>query len=143
MRTIGALKGVVRELNEVQTLRPALLDARDYTLALYAHLTPEQRQVRYLRVVNPPVWELAHIGWFQEFWCLRYRECRAPSASRWPNCDPILNSALIPHEQRWRLPQLEWDNVLRYLKHGLEDTLQALEVGTPEQRYFFQLALYH
>ena len=133
----------MQELNEVQPLRAALLDARDYTLALYAHLTPEQRQVPYLRVVNPPVWELAHIGWFQEFWCLRYREGHAPFASRWADCDRLLNSSLIPHEQRWGLRQLLWDDVLRYLQRELEDTLQALEVSTPDQRYFFQLALYH
>ena len=133
----------MRELNEVQALRAALLDARNYTLALYAHLTPEQREVPYLRVVNPPVWELAHVGWFQEFWCLRYREGHAPLASRWPDCDPILNSALIPHAQRWQLRQLVWDDVLIYLQHELEDTLRALDRSTPAQRYFFQLALYH
>ena len=133
----------MRELNEVEALRTALLDARDYTLALYAHLSPEQRQVPYVRLVNPPVWELAHIGWFQEFWCLRYREGDAPLPSRLRGSDPILNSALIPHGQRWELHQLEWGSVLRYLEHELEDTLEALEVSTPAQRYFFQLALYH
>jgi iron(II)-dependent oxidoreductase len=143
MRTIGVVKDIVRELNEIQPLRAALLDARNYTLALYAHLTPQQRQVRYLRVINPPVWELAHIGWFQEFWCLRYREGHVPLASRWLDSDPLLNSALIAHKERWGLSQLEWKNVLRYLEHGLEDTLEALEASTPEQRYFFRLALYH
>jgi iron(II)-dependent oxidoreductase len=140
---MGALKVVVRELNEIQILRAALLDARNYTLALYAHLTPKQRQVPCLRVVNPPVWELAHIGWFQEFWCLRYREGHAPLPSLMLDCDPILNSALIPHDQRWELRQLVWGDVLHYLEHELEDTLQALEVSPPDQRYFFQLALYH
>ena len=143
MRRMGALKVAMRELNEVQALRAALLDARNYTLALYAHLMPEQRQVPYLRVVNPPVWELAHVGWFQEFWCLRYREGDGPLSSRWPDCDPILNSALIPHEQRWQLRQLVWDDVLIYLQHELEDTLRALDSSAPAQRYFFQLALYH
>ena len=143
MRRMGALKVVVRELNEVQALRAALLDARNYTLALYAHLTPEQRQVPYLRVVNPPVWEVAHIGWFQEFWCLRYREGHVALPSRLPDCDPILNSALIPHQQRWQLHQLVWNDVLHYLEHEFEDTLRALDSSTPDQRYFFQLALYH
>ena len=24
-----------------------------------------------LAIVNPPRWEIGHVGWFQEFWCLR------------------------------------------------------------------------
>ena len=26
-----------------------------------------------LAIVNPPLWEIGHLGWFQERWCLRYR----------------------------------------------------------------------
>ena len=76
-------------------------------------------------------------------WCLRYRDGQDPIASRWADCDHLLNSSLIPHAQRWALPQLLWDDVLRYLQCELEDTLQALEVSRADQRYFFQLALYH
>ena len=52
MRMTG---GKVRELNERAALRLALQAARDYTLAVYAHLDHGQRQFPYLRVVNPPV----------------------------------------------------------------------------------------
>src|SRR5687768_1740490 len=24
-----------------------------------------------LAIVNPPRWEVGHVGWFQEYWCLR------------------------------------------------------------------------
>jgi iron(II)-dependent oxidoreductase len=133
----------LRELNDTRTLSAALRDARDYTLALYAHLTPEQMRLPYLRSINPPLWEMAHVGWFQEFWCLRYQPDKDPLPTRWSNCDPMLNSAIIPHAERWHLPQLTSDAVHRFLQSGFEDTLEALEHSNEERRYFFLLALYH
>jgi iron(II)-dependent oxidoreductase len=133
----------MRELREIPALRTALEDARDYTLQLYAHLTPDQRVFPYLRTVNPPVWELAHVGWFQEFWCLRYRDGAQPLPSRLADADPLLNSALIPHAERWQRPQLTWEGTLDYLARGFEATLAALEASAPEERYVFQLALFH
>jgi iron(II)-dependent oxidoreductase len=133
----------LRELNDIHALSAALQDARDYTLALYAHLSPEQMQVPYLRTINPPLWEMAHVGWFQEFWCLRYRESKEPPPSRLENADPILNSAIIPHTARWNLPQLTPKTVHRYLKSVFDDTLEALQTSDEERRYFFKLALYH
>jgi iron(II)-dependent oxidoreductase len=133
----------MRELRQIPALRAALEDARDYTLRLYGHLTPEQRNFPYLRSVNPPAWELAHVGWFQEFWCLRYRNGAEPSAPRFANADPLLNSAIIPHKARWNRPELGWDVVRAYLSRELEDTLAALETSAADGRYFFQLALFH
>ena len=133
----------MRELNDTRTLSAALRDARDYTLALYSHLTPGQMQLPYLRSVNPPLWEMAHVGWFQEFWCLRYQPGKDPLPTRWSNCDPMLNSAIIPHAERWQLPQLTYDAVHAFLQRGFEDTLEALEHSNEERHYFFQLALFH
>jgi len=81
----------VRELYDVGALRAALIEARDYTLALYAHLSPGQLRFPRLRIVNPPFWELAHIGWFQEHWCLRWRDDDAMPPARLADADPILN----------------------------------------------------
>ena len=133
----------MRELSEIPALRTALGDARDYTLQLYAHLTPEQRRFPRLLSVNPPAWELAHIGWFQEFWCLRFRDRDEPLPARLTDADALLNSSIMPHADRWELPELTWGQVLEYLEREFQDTLAALEQSTPEQRYFFQLALLH
>jgi len=133
----------MRELKQIPALRAALEDARDYTLQLYAHLTPAQRDFPYLRTVNPPAWESAHVGWFQEYWCLRFRGDATPLPARLDNADPLLNSAIIPHQERWKHPELTWESVRDYLACELEDTLEALERSTPAQRYFFQLALFH
>jgi iron(II)-dependent oxidoreductase len=133
----------MRELNDFAALRTALEDARDYTLQLYAHLTPQQRDFPYLGTVNPPAWELAHMGWFQEFWCLRFRDRREPLPARLADADALLNSSIISHEQRWQLPELVWETVLDYLAREFHDTLEALESSSPLQRYFFRLALLH
>jgi len=133
----------MRESMGIPALRAGLADARDYTLRLYGHLTPEQRRFPRLRTVNPPAWELAHIGWFQEFWCLRFRQEASPEPARLPDADALLNSAIIPHARRWELPQLTWHRVIDYLNREFADVIQALSTSTPEQRYFFQLALLH
>ncbi len=133
----------MRELTEIAALRTALVDARDYTLRTCAHLSAEQRAFPYRRTVNPPAWDLAHVAWFQEFWCLRFRDRDEPLPARLADADALLNSSIIPHAQRWELPELTWETVLNYLARVLEDTLAALERSAPEQRYFFQLALLH
>ena len=61
---------------EVDGLRGALLRQREYTLALYADLPDKYwspADFPYSPIVNPPLWELAHIAWFAEFFCLRWR----------------------------------------------------------------------
>ena len=93
-----------------------------------------------MSTLNPPAWELAHVGWFQEFWCLRFRDRDEPLPARLPDADALLNSSIVPHAQRWELPELTWEQVLEYLAREFHDTLAALERSELEQRYFFQLA---
>ena len=46
-------------------------DARRGTLALVADLTDEQLMGPRLPIVNPLLWEIGHLAWFQEKWVLR------------------------------------------------------------------------
>ena len=130
-------------MNQIPALRAALEDARHYTRHLYAHLTDTQRAFPRLPTINPPAWELAHVGWFQEFWCLRFREREAPLPARLDRADAWLNSSIIPHAQRWELRELTFERSLDYLDREFADTVEALERSTREQRYYFQLALLH
>lgn len=124
-------------------LAAALRDARKYTLALYGHLDEAQRRFPYLTIVNPPDWELAHVGWFHEYWCLRGAGRGEPLPSRFPNADPLLNSALIPHTERWDRPELPWPRVLDYLGSVQADQLERLASGRDDDLYFYRLALFH
>ena len=127
-------------------LAAALLDAREYTRRTYAHLTEAQLQFPRIAVVNPPRWEIGHVGWFQEFWCRRHRTDDPEAArtpSRLPDADAWWNSSRVPHAARWTLPLPDWGGIGAYLDATLADTLDALAGTRDGERYFFELALYH
>lgn len=121
----------------------ALQDARDYTLSVYAHLDEAALRFPYGHTVNPPLWELAHVAWFQEHWCLRWHDGALRAASMLPDADPMLNSALIPHATRWNLPALDWPVVRDYMQRVLDATLRHVERAPAFDSYFPLLALYH
>ena len=129
-----------------QALQNALLDARQYTRALYGHLTESQQCFSMLDCVNPPRWELGHLGWFQEFWCRRYRPddpTGARTPSRWIGADALWDSGKVPHATRWSLPLPSWPDLYGFLDATLDDTLAAVSASRAGERYFFELALYH
>lgn len=127
-------------------LARALRDAREYTLRLYAHLAPAQRVVPRLDVVNPPAWELAHIGWFQEFWCRRWRAddpTATRCAPRLPQADAWFDSRHVPHDVRWDLPLPSWEMLHDYLAQTLDDTLAGLAVCDAQRLDFAAMAVAH
>lgn len=126
-------------------LRRMLLDARGRTLD-YAHdLTGGQLLGPKLTIVNPPWWEIGHVGWFQEHWCLRHRPGAEPAPSFIANADALYDSAIVPHDARWTLPLPDFDATLRYLERVLEGVQERLERegATEHVRYFVQLAAFH
>jgi gamma-glutamyl hercynylcysteine S-oxide synthase len=134
-----------RRPRDADALARALREAREYTLSIYAHLSAAQRAFPCIAEVNPPGWELAHIGWFQEFWCRRHT-FDDPAGARRPSrieyADAWWNSARVAHDARWSLPLPDWDAVHAYLAATLADTLEAL-AASRDDRYAFELALYH
>lgn len=119
--------------------------ARNQTLRLISHLRPEQWQVPYLTTINPPLWELGHVGWFQEYWCHRWHAQREPLACLLSDGDVWFDSRQISHTERWSLPLPGLDGIRAYLVDVLDGTLDRLESApaTPEGLYFFRLALFH
>jgi iron(II)-dependent oxidoreductase len=75
-------------------------DARERTLELVADLSDEQLMGPRLNVVNPLLWEIGHVAWFQEKWVLRHLFHEPPGR---PNADQLYDSAAIPHDTRWDL----------------------------------------
>ncbi len=127
-------------------LAAALVEAREYTKSLYAHLTEAQRRFSFGPTVNPAGWELGHVGWFQEYWCLR-TDPRDPAGARAPAllaaADALWNSSTVPHATRWSLPLPAWSAIHAYLDATLTATLAALAPSRDGERYYFELALYH
>jgi gamma-glutamyl hercynylcysteine S-oxide synthase len=104
--------------------------------------------------LNPPLWELGHIGWFQEYWIARNPECglghRAdPDVPRQPPrrgaADGLYHSSRVPHESRWQLPLPDAMATRDELARQLDETLDLLRrAGTGDDAlYFFRLALAH
>lgn len=135
----------MRRLNKGQ-LRAALVDAREYTNALLAGLSDDAWRVPYLPIINPPLWELGHVGWFQEHWCLRWRGPeREPAPSLLAHADRWYDSSKVAHATRWTLDLPDRAATVRYLRDVLEATLERLEraEGSDAGLYFFRLALFH
>jgi gamma-glutamyl hercynylcysteine S-oxide synthase len=130
---------------DAATLLDMLQAARERTLAHAARVPPTQWLGPYLNIVNPPLWELGHLAWFQEHWCLRHRPDGSLAASSLQNADALYNSAIVPHAERWKLPLLTLELTLRYLSDVLDAVRERLERegATPHLRYFTQLAVFH
>jgi len=129
-------------LYEGDALGAALEDARARTLATYSHLDLGALEVPMIPIVNLPLWELSHIAWFQEFWCLRAGDASRPSLL--PRSDDFFNSSTVPHATRWALDYPSEARLRGYMRDTLDATQEALARLRPgEDRYFFELAVRH
>src|SRR5437879_13291376 len=84
-------------------LAAELRDARARTLLLVQDLDDAQWMGPRLPIVNPLLWEVGHLGWFQEFWTLRHARGRPPQL---PDGDRLSASPRRAHEARWALRPL-------------------------------------
>jgi len=114
--------------------------ARERTRRVVDDLAGSRELGPKLAIVNPPRWEVGHVGWFQEFWCLRQGSEARPSIL--PNADALYNSATVPHDSRWSLPLPSFADTLAYRNEILERVVQQLENGAADP-YFAELALRH
>src|SRR5689334_8207996 len=119
-------------------LETALRDARARTLLLVSDLDGPRLLGPRLDIVNPPLWEMGHLAWFQEFWTLRTARGRPPLV---PHSDALYDSARVAHDTRWDLPLLDRKSVFEYLETILERSIAALHSGG--DTYFHELALFH
>jgi gamma-glutamyl hercynylcysteine S-oxide synthase len=130
----------------IDTLSTDLLAARDHFARVTAGIDGERLLGPKLAIVNPPLWEIGHVGWFQEHWCLRWRGAGEPLApSLLANADALYNSSTVPHDTRWDLPLPDLAATLVYLGEVLDRTLQRLarEPDNPQLAYFVRLATLH
>jgi iron(II)-dependent oxidoreductase len=124
----------------------AMLDAaRARTLALIDGLGDAQWLGPKLDIVNPPLWEIGHLGWFQEYWCLRRGQGSAVAASLMPQADALYDSAKVAHRLRWDLPLPDVAGTLRYLADVRAAVGERLmrDAADPDLHYFVQLCALH
>jgi iron(II)-dependent oxidoreductase len=116
-------------------------EARRRTIELYADLSDRAMAVPYLRIINPPVWELGHVAWFQEHWVLRHALGQPPIHA---GGDALWNSAIIAHADRWTAALPSRAATLEYLKLVGDRVRAAIEPELdPKLQYFALLAVFH
>jgi ergothioneine biosynthesis protein EgtB len=143
-----------------EAVRAALLAARRRTLALaddfQAALGAACPAIPYAPELNPPLWELGHVAWFQEWWIARNRErargvaCdpdHARGASLLAQADAWYDSGRVAHRTRWDLPLPHGDATREYLDRTLSQTMELLNGLPPgaddDRLYFFRLVALH
>lgn len=158
-RTAVAGQAAIRARTSGRTaLQEALIDSRTRTLALfqaYQHgLADSALAVPQREELNPPCWELGHVGWFQEWWLGRFSErhagpganpCAPRTPSRLPGADQWYHSGQVAHANRWQLPLPGPDATLAYVQDTLTETLILL-ANAPEDDtglYLYRLAVFH
>ncbi len=122
-----------------------LVAARNRVEALTADLDETRLLGPKLEIVNPVLWEIGHVGWFQEHWCLRMRPDGQLAPSMLEGADALFDSTAIPHDVRWDLPLPDRGATHRYLARVLEQVLESLERRPDDERllYFAELSACH
>ncbi|HEX9685400.1 MAG TPA: selenoneine synthase SenA [Burkholderiales bacterium] len=126
-------------------LAGGLRASREHLTRITADLEGERLLGPKLEIVNPPLWELGHVAWFQEYWCLRRRGESQVADSILPGADALYDSAKVAHDTRWGLPLPDSKATRAYQTAVLERVLLRLE-REPENRelhYYAQLAAFH
>jgi len=119
-----------------------LIDARTRTIDLISDLSDEQLMGPRLEIVNPLLWEIGHLAWFQEMWMLRHAGGEGPIL---PDADSLYDSTRIPHDARWDLPLPSRHETLRYMQRVLDRVLERTRTrpGDGPEDYFRWLVLFH
>jgi len=117
-------------------------DARQRTVELVADLTGEQLLGPRLPIVNPLLWEIGHVAWFQEKWVLRHA-CGEKSAR--DDADALYDSIAIPHDTRWDLPLPSREATLDYMRAVRDRVLEKLAQGelSEELLYHATYTVFH
>lgn len=101
----------------------ALDHARGRTEALLEPLSDEQLKRQVSSLQSPLVWDLAHIGHFEELWLLRRVGGRPPLS---PELDDVYDSFAHARGQRGELPILAPEAARAYVRHVREAVLALL-----------------
>jgi iron(II)-dependent oxidoreductase len=123
----------------IETMR----EFRGRLLDLVADLDDRQMIGPRLAIVNPPLWEIGHVAWFQEFWALRHLRSARPILE---HGDRLYNSTDVAHDTRWELLLPSRADTLSYMNEVLERCIGRINGKSelsPDEYYFYWLATFH
>src|SRR5579871_149934 len=113
------------------------VDAGARTVELASDLSDEELMGPRLSIVNPMLWEVGHMAWFQEKWVLRH-VCGEPPIRE--DADALYDSMAVPHDTRWDLPLPSREGTLEYVYAVRDRVLDKLR-GAPSPALVYH-ALY-
>lgn len=125
---------------EVEVLSGWVAEARARTLALAAAIADAELIGPRLAIVNPPLWELGHVAWFQERWVLRHALGHPPLRA---DADALWDSSAVPHDTRWSLPLPARADTLALLREVAGAVRDALPALRPEALELVELSVLH
>src|SRR5581483_2748886 len=76
----------------------ALRDARRVELELLEDLTESQMLGSPAHFIEPPIWEMGHVCWFQELWIRRHLD---GESTLLPGSDGIYDAFHVSYTRRW------------------------------------------
>ncbi len=113
-----------RPIPDAATVADALERARRRTLGLVDRLSEDDQRAQVSPLMSPSVWDLAHIGNYEELWLLRAIDGRAAID---PDLDDLYNAFEHPRWERPSLPMLGPIEARAYLSRVRAEVLDLLE----------------
>ncbi|MDA0799503.1 MAG: selenoneine synthase SenA [Chloroflexi bacterium] len=119
-----------------------LEERRMHELELLTDLTDEQLRGVAMRDAERPIWELGHVGWFQEYWILRHLDGADPSMV---GSDALYDSAKMYTHERGELAFPSRSETLEYTSAILRRCVERLSSREPdpEETYSYLLSIFH
>jgi iron(II)-dependent oxidoreductase len=112
----------------VAAVRTVLESRRARTEALLAPLSDADVHDQHVDFLSPVVWDVGHVGNFEEQWLLRRLGGRAPTDER---LDHLYDAFENPRATRGGLELLPREPALRYLRDVRDEVLGGLDRLTP------------
>lgn len=107
----------------VDELASWVRDGCERTLELVADLDDKQLVGPLLPTVNPLIWEIGHLAWFQEKFVLRHILGHQPILDF---ADARYDSGAVPHDTRWRLVLPSREETADYMRLVAERVADAV-----------------
>ena len=122
------------------TLRSALHDARERTLALIAPLAPDQLERVHHPLMSPLDWDLGHIAAYEDLWIVHRH---GGGALLRPDLAALYDAFETPRAARGDIPFLRGQDVLDYIAAVRTRALEVLDAVGPGDGTLFELVARH
>ena len=119
-------------------------DATDRLLGSVADFTPDdERWIGRCRPeVNPPIWELAHVAWFAEWFVLRRLHGRDQLLD---GVDERYDSSAVGHRTRWQLSYPDPATTIDYVRRVADELIDVVtdDRGLDSTAHYVAYAVMH